>query len=124
MIGEKQSDEVRGERLVCIFRKEGSRTVVPQTGGHRATRLVVKGPARPGSGRAGVGAGVSAEADPASRWSESGACGRAAATVLRSHLHRFIQARVCRFDLTLALTVSYGFLLRGLHITGQGKSCR
>lgn len=47
MIGQKEGDEVRGERLVCIFRKEGSRTIVPQTSGHRATRLVVKGiPAR------------------------------------------------------------------------------
>ena len=47
MIGEKEGDEIRGERVVCIFRKEGSRTVVAQTGGHRATRLIIKGlPAR------------------------------------------------------------------------------
>lgn len=47
LVGENEGDEVRGERLVCIFRKEGSRAVVPQTGGHRATRLVIKGlPAR------------------------------------------------------------------------------
>lgn len=47
IVGESEGDEVRGERLVCVFRKEGSRTVVPQTGGHRATRLIIKGlPAR------------------------------------------------------------------------------
>ena len=47
MIGESEGDEVRGERLTCVFRREGSRTVVPQTAGHRATRLILKGlPAR------------------------------------------------------------------------------
>ena len=46
-VGMNEGDEIRGERLACIFRKEGSRTLVPQTAGHRATRLIVKGlPAR------------------------------------------------------------------------------
>lgn len=47
MIGENEGDEIRGERIACIFRKEGSRSLVHQTRGHRATRLIVKGlPAR------------------------------------------------------------------------------
>lgn len=47
MIGENAGDEIRGEQIVLIFRKEGSRALVAQTSGHRATRLVVKGiPAR------------------------------------------------------------------------------
>lgn len=28
MIGEKEGDEICGERIACIFRKEGSRTLV------------------------------------------------------------------------------------------------
>ncbi|MBI4020843.1 MAG: hypothetical protein HY369_01235 [Candidatus Aenigmarchaeota archaeon] len=46
-VSDRPGDEVRGERIVCIFRKEGTRTIVPQTGGHRATCLIIKGlPAR------------------------------------------------------------------------------
>ena len=42
-----EGDEIRGEQIACIFRKEGSRALVSQTAGHRATRLIVKGlPAR------------------------------------------------------------------------------
>ncbi len=47
MILEEEGDEIRGEHILCIFRKEGSRAIVPQTAGHRATRLIIKGlPAR------------------------------------------------------------------------------
>ena len=46
-VGDQAGDEVRGERIACVFRKEGNRIVIPQTGGHRATRLIIKGlPAR------------------------------------------------------------------------------
>ena len=47
MIGGQEGDEIRGARIACIFRKEGSRTLVHQTSGHKATRLIIKGlPAR------------------------------------------------------------------------------
>ena len=46
-LGMNEGDEVRGQRLVCTFRREGSRALVPQTGGHRATSLIIIGlPAR------------------------------------------------------------------------------
>jgi len=40
-------DEVRGERIICVYRTRGPEALVHQTGGHRATRTVIKGlPAR------------------------------------------------------------------------------
>lgn len=42
-----EGDEIRGERLICIYRKRSAEFLVPQTSGHRAIRTVVKGlPAR------------------------------------------------------------------------------
>lgn len=44
---EHEGDEVRGEKLILVFRKREGKALVSETSGHRATRAVIKGlPAR------------------------------------------------------------------------------
>ncbi len=44
---ETEGDEIRGERLIIVFRKRSGEYPIHQTSGHRATKEVVKGlPAR------------------------------------------------------------------------------
>ena len=39
----KRNDAVKGERLICQFRKESKAVLVPLTSGHRGTRRVLIG---------------------------------------------------------------------------------
>ena len=40
-------DEIRGERIICIYRKRSSEVIIPLTSGHRAIKVIIKGlPAR------------------------------------------------------------------------------
>ena len=44
---ENAGDEIRGERIICIYRKRSSEVIIPLSSGHRAMKSIIKGlPAR------------------------------------------------------------------------------
>jgi hypothetical protein len=37
------NDAIEGDRVACQFRKKNSEKLIPMTGGHRGTRMIISG---------------------------------------------------------------------------------